>query len=246
MLEIARAHPEYGYRRTNAELLDRGILVNRKVIARLHTSWDLAVIKRVRKPKTSSMAKLLKETGPRVNLVANLSSIDDFEVLYTDFTEILYRRGRAKAQFMPTIDHSSKLVVGHALGDSDNTELALAAWRSAKRTLKRYGLQIEGMIVHQDQDGVYLGHGWLYELAVLDKVRVSYSENGAKGNVHMESFNGRFKSENRLLFWEQDDLASLKKVVSQRVRYYNHARRHSALGNKSPIRYLKEKGKIPG
>ena len=114
-----------------------------------------------------------------------------------------------------------------------------------KRTLKRYGLQIEGLIVHQDQDGVYLGHGWLYELAVLDKVRVSYSENGAKGNVHMESFNGRFKSENRLLFWEQDDLASLKKVVSQRIRYYNHVRRHSALGNKSPIRYLKEKGKIP-
>jgi len=102
------------------------------------------------------------------------------------------------------------------------------------------------LIVHQDQDGVYLDHGWLYELAVLDQVRVSYSENGAKGNVHMESFNGRFKSENRLLFWEQDDLASLKKVVRQRIRNYNHVRRHSTLGNKAPIRYLKEKGKIPG
>ncbi len=211
-MEIARAHPEYGYRRTNAELRDRGIQINRKVVARLHTSWDLAVIKRVRKPKASSMAKLLKETGPKVNLVANLSSIDDFEVLYTDFTEILYRIGRAKAQLMPIIDHSSKLVVGHALGDADNTELALEAWRSAKRTLKRYGLHIEGMIVHQDQDGVYLGHSWLYELAVLDKVRVSYSENGAKGNVHMESFNGRFKSENRLLFWDQDDLAEVDPI----------------------------------
>jgi len=133
LLEIARAHPEYGYRRTNAELLDRGILVNRKVIARLHTSWDVAVIKRIRKPKTSPMAKRLKETGPRVNLVANFSSINDFEVLYTDFTEILYRRSRAKAQLMPIIDHSSKLFVGHALGDADNTELALEAWRSAKK-----------------------------------------------------------------------------------------------------------------
>ncbi len=96
--------------------------------------------------------------------------------------------------------------------------MALEAWRSAKKTLKRYGLKTEGLIIHQDQDGVYLGHGWLYELAVRDQVRVSYSENGAKGNVQMESFNGRFKSENRLLFWEQDDLASLKKVVSQRIR----------------------------
>jgi len=71
---------------TFTELWDRGIQVNRKVVARLHTSWDLAVIKRIWKPKTSSMAKLLEESGPRVNLVANLSSIDDFEVLYTDFT----------------------------------------------------------------------------------------------------------------------------------------------------------------
>ena len=106
LLEIARRHPEYGYRRTKAELLDRGILVNRKVVERLHLSWDLAVIRRVRKPKTSSMARLLKETGAKINLVAGLSEIDDFEVLYTDFTEILYRRGRAKAQLMPLLDHA--------------------------------------------------------------------------------------------------------------------------------------------
>jgi putative transposase len=246
LLEIAREHPEYGYRRTNAELRDRGIQVNRKVVARLHTSWDLAVIKRIRKPKISSLARLLKETGPRINLVAHLSSIDDFEVLYTDFTEILYRRGRVKAEMMPIVDHASKLVVGYSLGEAANTELALEAWRRAKKRLKRYGVKTEGLIVHQDQDGVYLGHGWLYELAVRDGVRVSYSETGAKGNVHMEAFNSRFKIDNRLLFWEQEDLGSLKRVVGQRLRYYNHVRRHSALQHKSPMRYLKEKGKIPG
>jgi len=31
----------------------------------------------------------------------------------------------------------------------------------------------------------------------------------------MESFNGRFKQENRDLFWDQDDLESLKKVVGK-------------------------------
>jgi len=63
--------------------------------------------------------------------VANLSSLVDFELLYTDFTEILYQRGPAKAQLMPIVDHASKLVVGYALGEADNTELALAAWRRA-------------------------------------------------------------------------------------------------------------------
>ena len=98
-------------------------------------------------------------------------------------------------------DHASRLVVGHALGDADNTDFALEAWRSAKKIMKRYGPQAEGLIVHQDQDGVYLGHSWLYEVAVRDKLRVSYSENGAKGNVQMEAFNSRFKTENRSLFW---------------------------------------------
>ncbi len=117
------------------------------------------MIKRVRKPKISSPARLLKETGQRINLVANLPSMDNFEVLYMELVEILYRRGRAKAQLMPMIDHSSKLVVGRASGDADNRELAFEAWRRAKKALNRYGVQTEGLIVHQDQDGVYLGHG---------------------------------------------------------------------------------------
>lgn len=43
--------------------------------------------------------------------------------------------------------------------DATDTELSLEAWRLAKKTLKRYGVQTEGLIVHQDQDSVYLGDG---------------------------------------------------------------------------------------
>jgi len=78
---------------------------------------------------------------------------------------------------------------------------------------------------------------------VKDKLQISFSLYGAKGNVYMESFNGRFKEENRLLFWEQEDLESLRKVVKSRIRYYNYVRKHSALDYKSPMKYLKEKGK---
>jgi len=145
---------------------------------------------------------------------------------------------------MPIVDHQSKLVVGHAVGPRDATDLALEAWRQAKQTLKRLGQRLEDVIIHHDQDGVYLGHRWVHEIIVNSKSRISYSEEGAKENVHMESFNGRFKQENRDLFWDQDDLESLKKVVAERIRYYNFVLKHSALGNKSPIKYLKEKGKI--
>lgn len=245
MLAIARAHPEYGIHRTTAELRDRGIHINHKVIERLHRGWDLSVLRRIHKPKPSSIRTLINEAGSRVNLVASLDDIDDFEVLYTDFTELVYQRGKAKAELMPIIDHCSKLAVGHALGESADTELALKAWRKATVTLRRYKRKLKGIIIHHDQDSVFIGHGWLYAVVIKDKASVSYSEHGAKENVHMESFNGRFKSENRLLFWEQEDLESLGKVVNDRIRYYNRVRRHSSLGNKSPGNYLKAKGKIP-
>jgi len=243
-MEIARLHPEYGYRRTTSELVEQGFVVNHKVVQRLHRHWHLSVIKRVRPPKPNPIRKLLKEAGSKINLVMHLKEIDDLEVFYTDFTEIVYRKGLAKAQLMPIIDHSSKLVAGHALGESADTELALQAWRRATATLKRLSRRIEDIIIHHDQDGVYTGHRWLNEVIVDSKARISYSEDGAKGNVHMESFNGRFKVENGLIFWELDDITELKKAVDKRIRYYNFVRRHSTLGNKSPIKYLKGKGKL--
>jgi putative transposase len=244
LMEIARLHPEYGYRRTTSELAERGFAVNHKVVQRLHRHWHLSVIKRVRPPNPNPIRELLKEAGSKINLVSHLKEIDDLEVLYTDFTEIIYRRGLAKAQLMAIIDHRSKLAAGYALGESANTDLALQAWRRAKATLKRLGRRIEDIIIHHDQDGVYTGHRWLNEVVVNSKARISYSKDGAKGNVHMESFIGRLKEENRLLFWEQEDLESLREVVNVRIRYYNRVRRHSALGNKSPMKYLKEKGNL--
>lgn len=244
MLAIAKAHPEYGIHRTTTELRDRGIQINHKVIEKLNRAWDLSILRRIHKPKPGAIRTLINEAGSQANLVASLENIDDFEVLYTDFTEIIYQRGKAKAQLMPIIDHCSKFVAGHALGESADTELALKAWKRAKSMLRRYGQKLKGVIIHHDQDSVYISHGWLSEVAIKDSARISYSENGAKGNVLMESFNARFKSENRLLFWEQEDSESLEKMVNERIRYYNKIRRHSALGNKSPIQYLKEKGKI--
>ncbi|NIO48437.1 MAG: IS3 family transposase [Candidatus Aminicenantes bacterium] len=229
MFEIARVHPEYGYRRTTAELRARGIHVNHKVIERLHSYWDLSVFKSIKHPKENPVRILLREAGPKINLVRSLERIDDFEVLYTDFTEIRYQKGKTKAQWMPIIDHSSKVIVGHALGENANTELALEAWEKAKFMLKRLFQKIERTIIHHDQDGLYIGHKWLYQVAVKDKVRVSYSEDGAKANVYLESFIGRFKSEKRFLFWEQEDFEASKEVIRARVRYYNRVRRHSAL-----------------
>jgi putative transposase len=243
LMIIAERHPEYGYRRTTAELHDSGLMINHKVVERLHRQWNLSVMRRVRHPKPNPIARLLQKSGSKINLVARMGDdIGDLRVFYTDFTEIVFREGRAKAQLMPIIDHGSKLVAGYALGPNKDTDLALKAWRRAKKTIRALGRKIQDVIVHHDQDGVYISHRWLAEIMVKSKARISYSEKGCKENVHMESFNGRFKGENRGLFWDQEDLESLKTVVEERIRYYNEERRHSALGHVAPMKYLKKKG----
>lgn len=194
--------------------------MNHKVIERLHSYWDLSVLKSIKHPKENPIRILLREAGSKINLVKSLERIDDFEVIYSDFTEIRYQKGKPKAQWMPIIDHSIKVIVGHALGESANTELAMEAWGKAKFMLRRFGQKIEGIIIHHDQDGVYIGHRWLHQVAVKDKVRVSYSEDGAKGNVYLESFIGRFKSENRLLFWEQEDFEALEESLLFQMKLY--------------------------
>ena len=110
-----------------SELKDRGYSVNHKVVERLHSCWDLSVIRSIKAPKGSFIRALLKDAGESISLVASLGKIDDFEVFYTDFTEIIYCYGEKKAYLMPIIDHSSRYSAGHALGANADTQLALKA-----------------------------------------------------------------------------------------------------------------------
>lgn len=239
---IAREHPEYGYRRSTPELNERlGQVINHKVVQRLNQRWELNLIRNTRPPQPSRLRRVITQAGDRANLVAQLASIDVFEVVYTDFTELLYTSGRRKAHLMPLLDHVSKLVVGWAVGQQANTSLALEAWTQAKTTFRQLGVDYTGLIVHHDQDAVYTGYAWTGQLLLKDEVRLSYALQGAKDNPEMESFNGRFKTENQSLFLEAQTLAQLQELVADRITYYNIHRRHSSLGYISPLAFIKQR-----
>lgn len=242
MLDMAGNHPDYGYRRATTELQDMGYQINHKVVQRLLKHWNLGVLRRTKPPKESPFRQILHENTGKLNLVDGLENVKVFEVLYTDFTELVYCSGRLKVQFIPLLDDVSKAVLGWALGVSADTELALRAWRMCILTLKKFGRSPAGIIVHQDMDPVFTSNQWAAEILVKGKAKLSFSEHGAKGNTKMESFNGKFKGENHSLFYDCLDLTNLGKMVSSRVRYYNVHRRHSALGNISPMNYLKNIG----
>ena len=229
-----------GYRRTTVELREvYGHRINHKVVQKLHQAWDLPLMRTIKPPKPSGIRRVITAAGGRAYLVAGRGGIRPFEVAYADFTELVYAGGRQKAHLIPILDHASKMVVGWAVGEAAVTQLALEAWKRAKRTLTEQRAEIKGPIVHHDQDPVFTGYGWVGQLLVEDRARVSYSLNGARGNTEMESFNSRFtpalaggarETENRSLLLDVHTPQDLDRLMAERMRYHNRERRHSTIG----------------
>ena len=238
MLKVASQSPEYGYRRMATELSERSDRpVNTKVVRRLAQSLGLTHLRKPRGPRKSAIRRTLDDLGKRANLVADLEEIDLYQVLYTDFTEVVY--GAGKAWLIPLLDHDSKDVVGWAMGPSANRELALLAWSRARRRLRTLGVNLREVIVHHDRDAVFTSEQWVRRLVIEDGVRLSYALRGARDNPEVESWNGRFKQENADLFREAATLQELEAVVGARMKYYTERRRHSTLGNVAPRSYVR-------
>lgn len=237
--KIAREHPAYGLPRIMVELRDTyGLVINHKVVQRLLRLWDLALLRSIRPPRPSRIRQAIETAGKYANLVAQMDQIGLFEVAYTDFTELVYADGTRKAYLMPIIGHVCKLAYGWAVGPRADTPLALAAWELTKNTFQELTVPYAGLIVHHDQDPVYTGYGWASQLVLADQVRLSYTLDGARDNPEMESFIGRFKTENHSLFLDAPDIPALRTVVAERMQYYNTVRRHSSLGYVAPRTYI--------
>lgn len=242
---VVAEHPAYGYRRVKTELEEsHRLVVNHKPLRRLLRLWELALRRVVRRPQPNPLLALIEAAGPRANLVAGLDplAILPFEVTYDDFTELRYAGGQRQAHFIALVDHASKWVSGWAVSPGPDSQTALLAWQRARTQWQRRGVSSRGMIVHQDQGSAFISYDWVAAVVRKGGARLSYSLNGARGNVYMESFNGHFKPDNESLFLDAETLGQLELVLADRVAYYNERRRHSSLGNVSPATYLRRIG----
>jgi len=245
LIDVLNENPTYGYRRVEPELKAHGYPVGETVVQRVLGMWDLSLRRWVAKPKPSVPRKVLNRQSNGMNLVAGMEEPKPLQVLYTDFTEIWYARGTKKAYLMPLLDHVTKWVIGWSVHHRPNTDLALDVLSMAETTLEDVGLTLEGRIIHHDQDSVYTGYRWLRTVLIKHRARISYSENGAKGNTTMESFFGRFKTENASLFHEAKNIWELKRVIAQQIDYYNRRRRHSTLRYMPPMDYIIQEEILP-
>lgn len=236
---IIGENPAHGWRRRQAELFEvDGLVVNHKRRKRILGLHDLGLPRNVAKRRHAGPAGLLNRHRSYVDLVRG-RSFGALEAFSTDFTQLHYSGG--KAWLMVTVDLDSKLAAGWRVGPSRNTGLALDSLSDLTRALRQLGLSPTHRIIHHDKDSVYTGYAWLAEVLLRHGMRVSFSENGARHSPWVESLWSRIKHECESLISEARDLDELAAVIHGYFVYYNHRRRHSGLGNISPMTYLRNR-----
>lgn len=130
------------------------------------------------------------------------------------------------------IDLFSRRVVGWSIADHLRTELPLAALRMAMGNRDTDG----GLLHHSDRGCQYTSRAYQEELR-LGGITASMSRAGnCHDNAVAESFNGTLKTE---LFFDLP-VPETKKAARVAVEdyielFYNRERRHSTIGNLSPV-----------
>jgi transposase InsO family protein len=150
---------------------------------------------------------------------------------YGDGTEIA--TGEGKLYLDSVLDMGSRRILGHALGGHHDAELACGALVMAAAVR---GGNVAGVIFHSDQGSEYTAARFRRACERLG-VRQSMGRPGsALDNAVIESWHSTLEFELRSLH-KFATRAQARAAVAAWIEDYNHVRRHSALGMRSPVDY---------
>jgi transposase InsO family protein len=152
---------------------------------------------------------------------------------YGDGTEI--PTGEGKLYLDSVLDMGSRRILGHALGQHHDAELACGALAMAVAV--RGGCQhVAGVVFHSDQGSEYTAARFRQACGRMG-VRQSMGRPGsALDNAVIESWHSTLESGLRSLRTFATR-AGARAAVAAWIEDYNHIRRHSELGMKSPVDY---------
>jgi transposase InsO family protein len=150
---------------------------------------------------------------------------------YGDGTEI--PTGEGKLYLDSVLDMGSRRILGHALGEHHDAALAYGALAVAAAVR---GGRTAGVIFHSDQGSEYTAARFRSACGRLG-VRQSMGRPGsALDNAVIESWHSTLEWELRSLR-KFATRAEARAAIAAWIEDYNHERRHSALGMRSPVDY---------
>lgn len=244
VIQIITDNPGYGYRRIKPALKTMGVIINHKRLLPLLRKWGVTMKRTIKKKSQSGIDRILSFLGSRVLAIKRVP-FTDFKklgkIVYTDFTEIKYRGGKAKLYLIPYLEQATKAILGYAVGEGPTACLALLAFEKAVKRLRSWGVDVTNTYFHQDQGSAFKAYDYVQTIVMKTAAFISYSRVGTPGdNPEMESFFGRLKDEWKEVFLQAETQDEILHLIEKAVLYYNAKRIHSNHKDKSPIQFLKE------
>ena len=226
--QICLDHRCYGSRRVTAELRDQGRLINRKRVVRLMRVDNLLCLRKRRFVCTTD-SRHTYAVYP--NLTGDWKPTGINQLWVADIT---YIRLRESFLYLAVVlDAYSRRVIGWALDDKLQAELAVNALRGA--LLDR---PVHPSLVHHSDRGVQYCAGDYVDLLHSHGVRISMSRTGNPyDNALAESFMRTLKCEEVYLNTYRDREDALNHIQDFLERIYNCERLHSTLGYQAPAAY---------
>ncbi|WTK17604.1 IS3 family transposase [Streptomyces sp. NBC_01525] len=220
----------YGVPRITAELREAGERVNHKRIARVMRGAGLAGVRLCRRHRTT-VADPAEAKAP--DLIGRDFTASESNTKYVGDITYLPLDGGKFLYLATVIDLASRRLAGWAIADHMRTDLVTDALSAAERTRG----SLAGAVLHTDHGAQYTSRAFA-DACREAGVRQSMSTIGSSAdNALAESFNATFKRETLQgrKHWPSEREARLD--AFRWLNRYNTRRRHSRLGQRSPIAY---------
>lgn len=222
----------YGYRRIQLGLKQRGIIVNHKKVQRIMSKLGLKCNKFSRKSRKYSSYKgaIGKIAKNRMNRRFHTNLCH--QKLTTDITEFKCLDG-VKLYVNPIMDMFNGEILSYGISMRPTLELALKPLDEALEIVKDSEYRTT---IHSDQGWHYQHKSWIKKLK-KHKVFQSMSRKGnCLDNSPMENFFGLLKQE---MYYGKARCSyeELEKRINEYIIYYNNKRIKQKLAGMSPVQY---------
>ena len=228
---FAQHRGTYGSPRITADLRDSGWRVSENTVAAIMAELGLAARRRRRRRQTT------RQGGGRwraPDLIGRQFAASTVNRKWSgDGTEVPTDEG--KLYLDSVLDMGSRRIVGFALGEHHDADLATCALQMAVAV--RGGKEaITGVIFHTDQGSEYTAGTFRAACARMGVTQSMGRVGSALDNAVVESWHSTLQFELRDLehFTTQ---AQARRRIPAWIEQYNHDRRHSSLAMRSPIEF---------
>ena len=219
----------YGSPRITADLREAGWKVSKNTVAAVMAEQGLAARRKKKRRSTTRPGRGRWRAPDLVKRDFGAQQVN--RKWYGDGTEI--PTGEGKLYLASVMDMASRRVLGFALGEHHDAQLAYSALVMAVAVR---GGQVPGVIMHTDQGSEYTASLVRQACARLGIAQSMGRPGSALDNAVIEAWHSTLEFELRSLE-HFETRAAARARVSTWIEDYNTQRRHSALGMMSPASY---------